>query len=103
MPVTKLVLGAATYGYDWVGKRGTSLMWAEIMRRARNNAATVQYSQTMEAPWFEYVDSRGRQHTVWFENARSIAAKKAIMRDIGAIGMHYWRLGGEDPAIWTVP
>ena len=103
VPVTKLVLGAATYGYDWVGKRGTSFMWAEIMRRAANNGATVQYSQTMEAPWFEYVDSRGRQHTVWFENARSIAAKKAIMRDIGAIGMHYWRLGGEDPAIWTVP
>ncbi|MEJ7770702.1 MAG: glycosyl hydrolase family 18 protein, partial [Geodermatophilaceae bacterium] len=70
VPVTKLVLGAATYGYDWVGKRGTSLMWAEIMRRARNNAATVQYSQTMDAPWFEYVDSRGRQHTVWFERAQ---------------------------------
>ncbi|MDQ3504613.1 MAG: glycosyl hydrolase family 18 protein [Actinomycetota bacterium] len=103
VPATKLVLGAATYGYDWVGKRGTSFMWAEIMRRAANNGATVQYSQTMEAPWFSYVDSRGRKHTVWFENARSIAAKQAIMRDVGASGMHYWRLGGEDPAIWSIP
>jgi len=103
VPAAKLVLGAATYGYDWVGKRGTSLMWAEIMRRAGNNSATVQYSMAMEAPWFSYVDGRGRQHTVWFENARSIAAKKDIMRDIGASGMHYWRLGGEDPAIWSIP
>ena len=103
VPATKLVLGAATYGYDWVGKRGTSFMWAEIMRRAANNGATVQYSQTMEAPWFSYVDSRGRKHTVWFENARSIAAKQAIMRDVEASGMHYWRLGGEDPAIWSIP
>ena len=103
IPPHKLVLGAATYGYDWVGRRGTSLMWTEIMNRARANNATINYNTTKEAPWFTYVDKRGRMHTVWFENGRSIAAKKAVMRDIGASGMHYWRLGGEDPAIWSVP
>jgi spore germination protein len=102
VPPQKLVLGVATYGYDWVGKRGTSLMWNEIAGRARAQGAQVRYNATVQAPWFTYTDSRGRKHTVWFENARSIAAKKAVMRDLGLGGIHYWRLGGEDPAIWTV-
>ncbi len=102
IPLRKLVLGAATYGYDWVGSRGTSFMWTEIMKRARTNDATVHYNKVKQAPWFTYVDRRGRKHTVWFENARSVAAKKAVMRDIGASGMHYWRLGGEDPKIWLL-
>ncbi len=102
IPRQKLVLGAGTYGYDWVGSRGTSLMWTEIMKRARANGATVRYSTAKQAPYFTYVDSRGRKHTVWFENARSIAAKKVVMRNIGASGMHYWRLGGEDPKIWLL-
>lgn len=100
VPRRKLVLGVATYGYDWVGTRGTSLMWTEIMHRARANDATVRYSEKKQAPRFAYVDARGREHIVWFENARSIAAKRSIMREIGLGGMHYWRLGGEDPAIW---
>ncbi len=102
VPPHKLVLGVATYGYNWVGSRGTSLMWHEIMQRVRAHDATVHYSTTKQAPWFSYVDRRGRTHTVWFENARSLAAKRSVMRDLGANGMHYWRLGGEDPAIWSV-
>lgn len=100
VPRRKLVLGVATYGYDWAGARGNSLMWTEVMHRARAHDATIHYSRTKQAPWFSYVDNRGRDHVVWFENARSLAAKKTVMRDVGASGMHYWRLGGEDPAIW---
>lgn len=101
VPPSKLVMGVATYGYDWVGSRGTSLMWREIMRRARVHDATVRYAKRREAVTFSYVDRRGRRHEVWAENARSLAAKRFVMRDVGAGGMHYWRLGGEDPTIWS--
>ncbi len=72
-------------------------MWTEILHRARANDATVRYSQKKQAPHFAYVDARGREHIVWFENARSIAAKRSIVREIGVSGMHYWRLGGKTP------
>jgi spore germination protein YaaH len=101
IPAHKLVMGVATYGYDWVGMQGTSLMFAEIMRRARSQEAIVRYSRAKEAPHFRYVDRLGREHHVWFENARSLAAKKSVMLAAGGGGMHYWRLGGEDPAIWA--
>ena len=102
VPRHKLVLGVATYGYDWVGTRGTSLMWADVVRRARARGAVERYDTTTQAPWFTYVDGRGATHTVWYENARSIAAKRAVMRELGLGGMHYWRLGGEDPGVWTL-
>jgi spore germination protein YaaH len=100
VPRHKLVLGVATYGYDWVGKSGTSLMWVDVVRRARARGVAERYDTTAQAPWFSYVDGRGATHTVWYENARSIAAKRAVMRELGLGGMHYWRLGGEDPAVW---
>jgi spore germination protein len=100
VPRPKLVLGVATYGYDWVGGRGTSLMWSEITRRARAVGATAGYDTTVQAPWFRYVDAGGAAHTVWYEDARSTAAKRAVVRELGLGGMHYWRLGGEDPGTW---
>ena len=102
VPRQKLVLGVGTYGYDWVGNRGTSLMWDDIERRARAHAVAPHYGTTVEAPWFRYVDAAGATHTVWYENARSVAAKRAIARELGLGGMHYWRLGGEDPSIWRL-
>jgi spore germination protein len=102
VPRHKLVLGVATYGYDWVGQQGTSLMWADIVRRARARGAEERYDSRTQAPWFTYVDARGRTHTVWYENQRSIAAKRVVMRELGLGGMHYWRLGGEDPAVWSL-
>lgn len=102
VPARKLVLGVGTYGYDWVGNRGTSLTWDDIARRMRANGATEHYDTTVQAPWFRYVDARGARHAVWYENARSIAAKKAVARELGLGGMHYWRLGGEDPGTWRL-
>jgi spore germination protein len=102
VPRQKLVLGVGTYGYDWVGTRGTSLMWAEVARRAGAVGAVPRYDTTVQAPWFRYVDARGAAHTVWYEDARSIAAKRAVVRELGLGGMHYWRLGGEDPGTWRL-
>ncbi|HEV3364895.1 MAG TPA: peptidoglycan hydrolase, partial [Acidimicrobiia bacterium] len=38
--------------------------------------------------------------TVWFENARSAEAKIRLARDSGVHRLYFWRLGGEDPAVW---
>ncbi len=100
VPPRKLVLGLATYGYDWVGSRGRSLMWREIRQLRRRYDAEPRWSTRHKAPWFTYVDDRGRPHTVWYENARSLRAKAAVVSELGLAGAHYWRLGGNDPRIW---
>ena len=41
-------------------------------------------------------------HTVWFENARSLAVKAALAQrfHVGTLG--FWYIGHESPADWAV-
>jgi spore germination protein len=44
----------------------------------------------------------GRRHIVWFENARSLAAKVRIANhfQVGTLG--FWYIGHESPRDWAV-
>ncbi len=101
IPAEKLVMGLGTYGYDWQGTHAVSLTWTDVMALQRRVKAKVRYDVSQEASWFEYVDPKNRRHIVWFEDARSLAAKRRLATELGLRGVHYWRLGGEDPRIWV--
>jgi len=101
IPPDRLQLGVALYGYDWVDGRGVSRMWDELSQTAVNRGATIRWDGRSGSPWFEYVGRDGH-HEVWFENAASLAHKLALIRHLGLAGLAAWRLGGEDPAIWTL-
>lgn len=101
VPRDKLMLGVATYGYDWPnGKPGGDVQWADAQAIAESHAARVMWDATSQSPWFTYADKQGRQHTVWYENARSLKAKVALAASYRLNGIVIWRLGGEDPGIW---
>jgi len=61
----------------------------------------VPVLDTLSDSWtFTYSDAAGVPHEVWYPTAATIARRIALARDRGlAIG--FWRLGREDPAIWT--
>ena len=44
-----------------------------------------------QTPYFNYYDE-GTQHEVWFEDARSIRAKLALIPEYGLQGASYWNL-----------
>jgi len=101
IPRDKIILGVATYGYDWSsGQPAQDAQWADAQAIAQAHAAPVMWDPTTQSPWFAYTDSQGRPHTVWFEDAHSLKAKLdlAVSDRIG--GIVIWRLGGEDPSIW---
>jgi spore germination protein YaaH len=102
IPKRKIVLGFGLYGYDWVGERGVDLMWQEVDRIARQHGATVDLDEASQSPWFRYTASNGSRHTVWFENATSTRPKLDIVNRYQVAGVHFWRLGGEDPKTWQV-
>lgn len=102
MPHRRVVLGLPTYGYDWpAGGPGTDLQWADVQALSAARRAPQRWDTATQSPWLEYVDDRGRRHTVWFESARSLALKVDTARHYGIGGVYVWRLGGEDPAIWS--
>ncbi|MBW3548417.1 MAG: fibronectin type III domain-containing protein [Actinobacteria bacterium] len=96
----KVQLGMPLYGYDWVDSTGEGVTYEIAASRMQTHGATRQWSQTDAAPWFSYT-AGGKTHTVWYEDAQSIAAKLPIVDRHGLGGAVFWRLGGEDPNVWA--
>ena len=67
------------------------MLWPE---QAAANGAVIEYDEAAQTPYFRY-DNDG--HEVWFEDARSIAAKWNLAREFGLSGVRYWNLMQEFP------
>ncbi len=100
VPRHKLMLGVATYGYDWVADRGSNLQATDAVALAERVGAEPRWDPAADAWTFGYADA-GQEHTVWFEDARSLAAKQDVAVASGLRGIAIWQLGGEDPHVWT--
>ena len=103
----QLFLGIPNYGYDWSlpyrqGNRAKSLNNVEAVRLAWDRRTAIRYDERAQAPWFRYVDSRGTEHEVWFEDARSIQAKLNLALEYGLYGVGYWNLDRPFPQNWVV-
>ena len=53
-------------------------------------------------PFFRYTADDGKQHEVWFEDARSIQAKFDLIKELNIRGMSYWKLGLAFPQNWLL-
>jgi spore germination protein YaaH len=64
----------------------------------------IQFDPSSGTYWFAYVGSDGQQHTVWLENAASIARKLQYVADYNLRGVAVQNLLGEenDSQIWEV-
>ncbi len=103
----QLFLGVPNYGYDWTlpfrpGSRARSVNNVETVRLAWNRRTAIRYDEQAQAPWFRYVDDRGTEHEVWFEDARSIQAKVKLALDHGLYGLGVWNLDRPFPQGWAV-
>jgi spore germination protein YaaH len=64
----------------------------------------IQFDSASGTYWFAYVDPNGQQHTIWLENAASIARKLQYVADYNLRGVAVQNLLGEenDSQIWEV-
>lgn len=99
IPPQKVVLGVDLLGYDWSGGRGVTVSDQRARSLADAHGARIRRSED-GSPWFSYRDSSGNRHEVWWEDARSARAKLALVDQYGLGGVFFWRLGGEDSALW---
>lgn len=103
----QLYLGIPNYGYNWTlplraGRLARSLSNVEAVRLAWDRRSAIRYDEQARSPWFRYVDSRGAEHEVWFEDARSIRAKLNLALEYGLYGVGYWNLDRPFPQNWVV-
>lgn len=99
IPREKLDLGIPNYGYDWTlpFERGMSMARTlgnvEAVRLAVDRGATIQFDETAQSPYFNYVDYyTGLEHEVWFEDVRSLQAKFDLIKEFGLRGCGYWQI-----------
>ena len=108
IPAEKLWLGIPNYGYDWTlpfvqgESMARSLSSQEAVALAIRYSAEIQYSVQAQSPFFYYTDEGAAAHVVWFEDARSIRAKLALVPRYGLSGVGYWNLMRAFPQNWRV-
>ncbi|MGO4886818.1 glycosyl hydrolase family 18 protein [Anaerobacillus sp. MEB173] len=108
MPNDKIMMGIPLYGYDWTlpfvegESRAKAIDHQEAIELAARYNARIEYDTEAQSPHFTYYDEQGREHKVWFEDARSIQAKFDLVKEFGLRGFYYWVLGWEFPQNWLL-
>ena len=97
IPAGKILMGVPNYGYDWTlpfvqGTTARSLTNVEAVTLAGEVQAAIQFDESAQSPFFRYRDGDGKQHEVWFEDARSLRAKYALVNEYGLAGVSFWNL-----------
>ncbi|WP_432401302.1 glycosyl hydrolase family 18 protein [Wukongibacter sp. M2B1] len=107
IPSKKIYMGIPNYGYDWTlpytqGTAAKTVTNTGAVDLAANVNAAIQYDQKSQAPFYYYYDNNGKQHVVWFEDARSIDAKLRLANRKNLGGVSYWTINKFFPQNWLV-
>ena len=102
----KAIFAIGTYGYHWDdtgdGRPADAATFAEVMRLVRDHGGTVKFSEEEQNPVATWTDPDSVEHQVWFLDATTAWNELATTSRLSARGVAIWRLGAEDPSLWSV-
>ncbi len=109
IPPQKLVMGIANYAYDWPSKAGLkaheqakSESFQESIVTAQESEAQVQFDPDSLNPYYSYSDEHNIVHNVWMLDGVTAYNELRAAERVGVQGTAVWKLGSEDPSIWTI-
>ena len=107
IPPDKILLGIPNYAYDWTlpftrGRAAESMSNVEAVTRARQYGAEIQFDETAKTPYYGYYAGDGSRHEVWFEDARSTAAKLELVERYALAGWSVWNVMSFYQPMFTV-
>ena len=96
IPPEKILMGMPNYGYDWTvpfvqGTAARPLTNVGAVTLAGQMKVAIQYDNEAQSPFFRYT-SGGKNHEVWFEDARSLRAKMRLVEQYALAGVSFWNL-----------
>ena len=103
VPKDKMIVALGSYAYDWSkGKPAEERTFEEAVLTARESEGDIRLDPASLDPTFDYADDDNQIHHVWMLDAVTAFDQLQVVRASGARGVALWRLGSEDPAIWTL-
>jgi cellulose synthase/poly-beta-1,6-N-acetylglucosamine synthase-like glycosyltransferase/peptidoglycan/xylan/chitin deacetylase (PgdA/CDA1 family) len=106
IPPSKLILAVGGYGYDWndasPNAPGDEQTFQDVMRLAYQRGAHIVFDTVSLNPYVSYTDADSTDHMIWFLDGVTAYNELLTARAVGAAGSAIWRLGSEDPSIWSV-
>lgn len=108
IPRNKIMLGIEVFARDWTlpyvqgGPNARTFSPQYAMQLAARYHTAIHYDPLAQSPYFRYFDEEGRNHEVWFEDARSMQAKFDLVKDYRLRGISYWALPTSFPQMWFV-
>lgn len=103
MPRDKIMAAVSLFGFDFnlTTNKNKLVTYEGAVQTARKYNVQARFDEPTKTPVFDYTDEQGNKHEVWFEDRRSILAKAEIAFSLGIKGLALWRIGLEDPGVWT--
>lgn len=99
----KTVVCIGGYGYGWRdGEETEELTFQEAVLEARDSEAKIQFDPASRNPYFRYEDEDGISHTVWFLDGVTAFNQMRAARRYNVAGFALWRMGSEDPSLWSI-
>jgi peptidoglycan-N-acetylglucosamine deacetylase len=109
IPKEKLVMGVANYAYDWPDAAGLkahepalSESFEQSVVTASESEAEVEYDTDSLNPHYSYYDEHNHVHEVWMTDGVTAYNELRAAERAGVRGTALWRLGTEDPSVWSI-
>ncbi|HVS20307.1 MAG TPA: glycosyltransferase [Pyrinomonadaceae bacterium] len=104
LDAAKTIVAIGNYGYDWTtgGSNAKEVSFQEAVISAHDSQADINFDAATRNPNFEYDEDDNSHHTVWFLDGVTAYNQMRAASGYRPAGFALWRLGSEDPSIWTV-
>jgi len=99
----KTIIAIGNYAYDWTD-RGPALdmTFQESVLTSKESEASILFDPQTLNPHFDYQEDDGSVHHVWFLDAVTAQNQMHAADVFRPRGYALWRLGSEDPSIWSL-
>src|ERR1700683_2148917 len=109
VPADKIVMGIANYGYDWPAKSkkvpqpiAQAMTFQQGIITAVESESDVTFDPDSLNPHYSYEDEQNQVHNVWMLDGVTAYNELRAAERAGVRGTALWRLGMEDPSIWSI-
>jgi cellulose synthase/poly-beta-1,6-N-acetylglucosamine synthase-like glycosyltransferase/peptidoglycan/xylan/chitin deacetylase (PgdA/CDA1 family)/spore germination protein YaaH len=102
IPSEKVILTVAGGAYDWPeNSLGKAIGYPQAISTAQENNSKITFDPNSANLHYTYFDKDSLEHTVYFTDAATNFNIIRMADDWATGGVALWRLGAEDPRLWT--